>query len=227
MSGPGIQIAAAKAPWVMFETRAEEDRAETVKLGRVAYKDVDYALVTPFGSKDQFEFVASEWLERQEQQARENRLPSEWVKAYRQIYKDFKDGRDSTTSGTSLLNWPLITPAQVKLCNSLRVYSIEQLAGANEELIRNLGMGGRMLVASAVEYLEQASGPGKATAELVNLRQSLDDANATLKRLAESNAALAAQVQALTAAVPQAPTPESGAGSGITTADLFDTGNKL
>jgi hypothetical protein len=196
MSGPGIQIAESKAPWISFVTRAVEDRAASIAAGRYVAKDVDFVLITPHGSKDRIEQIASEWLDTMDQEVRNKRLPEEWAKSYRRTYASWKEGNGIPLEGTPIVNWPVVSPAQIELLKSLKVLTIEVLAGANEELIRRLGMGGRALVDKAKDFLKAADGPGKVAQEMEALRQMVVDLKARTETLEEQNQALRHQVRA-------------------------------
>lgn len=208
----GIQIADAKAPFVRFEVRAEEDRAESVKAGRYVTKDVVYAVITPHGSKDEIDRVAEEWLNSMDKQAREKRLPMDWAKAYRHAYNEFLEGRTIPLEGTPIANWPMVSPSQVKNLQSLHILTVEVLAGANEQVIARLGMGGRDLVKRAQEYLKQAEGPGKAAAQITSLEQRVEDLSNMVRNLEQQNELLRSQVQA--ANTPQHADPQAGNNAG-------------
>ena len=47
-----VHIQQARPPHVVYERRAEEDRTASIEQGRYVSRDVDYAIVTPAGSKD-------------------------------------------------------------------------------------------------------------------------------------------------------------------------------
>lgn len=192
----GVQIADAKAPFVQFELRAEEDREQSVATGRFVAKDVAYALITPHGSKDQIERVAEEWLNSMDAEVRGGRLPPEWASGWRKAYDAWKTGQEIPLEGTSIRNWPLASPAQVKTLIGLNVLTVEVLAAANESLIARLGMGGRSLVDKAKEYLKQADGPGKAASQITALQQQNEDLSKTVEHLG-------AQIEALKKLVPQ------------------------
>jgi hypothetical protein len=218
----GIQIADAKAPFVQFDVRAEEDRNASIAAGRFIAKDVIYAIITPHGSKDQIERVATEWLDQLDQQCREGRMPQGWNKAFRHAYDEYLAGRTIPLEGTSIANWPLVSPSQARNLQDLKILTVEVLAQANEEVIRRLGMGGRDLVKKAQEFLKQASGPGKDTARIVALEQELADLKATVESLTLTNQALASQVKVTGQVTPAAEI--------ITSGDLFDApapGRKL
>jgi hypothetical protein len=57
-------------------------------------------------------------------------------------YEAWKEGRDAPVNGTDLKNWPGVTPAQLKTCQNATIRTIEDLAAANADTIRKLGMGG-------------------------------------------------------------------------------------
>lgn len=190
----GVQIASAKAPWVMFDRRAEEDRTESIKQGRYVAKDVDYVLITPHGSKDQIERVVSEWLDYLQQQVAEGRVEPEWPSAYRRAYSAWLEGKEMPMEGTAVINWPVASPAQVRMLTDLHVLTVEVLAEANSELIGRMGMGGRALVEKAKSFVAQANGPGKITEQLNDLRTRMEAAEAINKVLAEQNNTLRAQV---------------------------------
>lgn len=181
----GVQIADPKAPWVMFERRAVEDRAESVKQGRYVAKDQDYVLLTPHGSKDQYEHLVSEWLPNMEQQVREQRLDPSWLNSWRKAYEDWCEGKETPVEGTAIINWPLISPAQVRMLQELHILTVESLAGANEQAIGRMGMGGRALVQKAQEYMKQYRDHGKATEEMVTMKDRLEQLEALTRQQAE------------------------------------------
>lgn len=54
-----MHIQQARPPHVVYERRAEEDRTAPIEQGRYVSRDVDYAIVTPAGSKDRVERVVT------------------------------------------------------------------------------------------------------------------------------------------------------------------------
>lgn len=168
----GIQINEAKAPWIMFERRAVEDRAESIAQGRYVAKDVDFVLITPHGSKDQIERVVSEWFEHNEQEVAQGRLDLNWHRKYQEAYENWVSGKEVPLEGTPIINWPLLSPAQVRALQDLKILTVEVLANANEEAIRRLGMGGRNLVAKAKEFIAQTE-RGKSVEQVVALEEKV------------------------------------------------------
>lgn len=191
-----MEIKQDRPAYVTFERRAVEDRQATLDNGMYMSKDVDYALITPMGSKDRVERVVSEWLDVLKQQAQEGRIPHEWVRAYHEAYAAWKEDREIPLDGHSIMNWAAISPAQIKLLLDLRVRTIEDLAVANEETIARLGMGGRALKQRAVDFLDSREA-GKVAGEMEKLRQENDALKVRNESIESQLLALQAQVTAL------------------------------
>lgn len=165
-----VQAAEDRPPFVCFEVRAIEDRDASIKAGHYVTKDVDYALVTPRGSKDRVERVVADWFPMLRQETANGRFPMAWVTAIEAGYADWKAGRETPIVGTAIKNWPAISPSQVIMMQQLGVRSVEDLAGANEEMITRIGMGGRALVQQAISWLAGSTDVGKVTAENAALK---------------------------------------------------------
>lgn len=223
----GVQIADPKAPWVMFERRDVEDRNASLEAGHYVTRDIDYALITPHGSRDQIERVVAEWFPMLEQQVREQRFDPAWLRAYKAAYAEWKEGKEIPVEGTSILNWPVLSPAQIRLLTTNKVLTVEVLAQANEETLARLGMGARKLKQLAVDYLASAEGPGKVASRM----SKLETDNERLQGLVKAQADL---IEDLSARVPKHPNgeqmdrqeiaeaPRNNSG-GIGMEDLIDT----
>ena len=166
-----------RPPYVSFERRGEEDRDASNTAGHYVAKDVNYAIITPQGSKDRIERNAEEWLEMLEAQASQDRFPREWVRQFKSMYEDWKAGNEPALNGTDVRNWPVASPANVQMLLQARLRTVEDLAQANEEAIGRLGMGGRALKAKAQEWLASSNDIGKQSEALVALKAE----NADLK----------------------------------------------
>lgn len=166
-----------RPPYVSFERRGEEDRDASNAAGHYVAKDVNYAIITPQGSKDRIERHAEEWLEMLEAQASQDRFPREWVRQFKSMYEDWKAGNEPALNGTDVRNWPVASPANVQMLLQARLRTVEDLAQANEEAIGRLGMGGRALKAKAQEWLASSNDIGKQSEALVALKAE----NADLK----------------------------------------------
>ncbi len=199
----GISVAEARAPYVAFERRPMEDRAASIEKGIYTTKDVDFAIITPQGSKDQIERVAEEWLAHIDQEALTSRFPREWAKAYKFAFKEWKEGREIPVDGTAIANWGVPSPAQRDAMRQLKIRTVEDMAAANEETIHRLGMGGIQLRKFAQDFLQAAKdgGPAKLAAQIADMQAQLNTLSTTNGQLLEANAMLKAD---LARAAPQA-----------------------
>lgn len=193
-----MEIAEARPPYVMFETRAIEDRAATIEAGYYKTQDVDFAVITPQGSKDRVERNVKDWFEQLTQQVQEQRFRQEWLSAFRANYTAWKEGREMPVIGTSVMNWPVLSPSQVKQMLDAKIRTVEDLAVANEESLARLGMGGRNLKEKAVSWLSSATNHGKVTEEVAALKVSLAASEARNDLLASQLRELSAQVAVIT-----------------------------
>lgn len=210
-----MELIKDRPAFVRFEVRAEEDRAKTMETGSYVARNVDYALVTPAGSKDVIEREVTSWFRAKEQEVSEGRFPEEWLETYRRRYEAWKRNEEIPENGTSLKNWPLLSPAQLATLLAINLRTVEDVAGANEEAIRRLGMGGRALVEKAKSFLDAKahSAPSEKVAELTSLVENLLVRNESLtaqlqgliKRAEAAGVTLEAEAPADTPKTPAAP----------------------
>lgn len=186
----------ARPPYVMFETRAVEDREASLAAGHYVGKDVNYAIVTPSGSKDRMEKVAEEWLASMEEGVRQERIPGEWLEAYTKKYRTWVETREVPEDGTSILGWPAVSPAQAKAILDANVRTLEDLAEANEATLTAIGMGARALKEKAIAWLDTANSTGKTAEELDDLRKKVDTLSKSVDTLTKANQKLQADLVA-------------------------------
>lgn len=198
----------ARPPYVVFEVRAVEDRDASIAAGSYVAKDVDFAIVTPQGSKDRIERVALEWLDHLAQQAREKRIPDQWVSAFRGVYKDWKEGNEIAVVGTDIRSWPVASPAQAKMLHGIHVRTVEDLAACNEETINRIGMGGRALKARAEEWLKSANSVGKHSEALTALKAENENLRVRNSTLEGQVGDLAKRLDALEAPINKSAAPK-------------------
>ena len=157
-----MHIQQARPPHVVYERRAEEDRTASIEQGRYVSRDVDYAIVTPAGSKDRVERVVADWFLMLAGEVKAERWPQAWLDQLRAGYDAWARGQTPPESGTPLSTWPALSPAQVKNWAQIGIRTIEELAEANEETLSAYGMGSRDMKSRAGLFLENAksdSGP--------------------------------------------------------------------
>ena len=193
-----VQKLEERPPYVRFEVRAEEDRQASIEAGHYVGKDIHYALITPMGSKDCIERKADEWFDKLKQDVSEGRCPREWLAAFKEVYKEWCEGREAPVNGTPITDWPPVSPSQVKTLLSLQVRTVEDLAAANEEVLGRIGMGGRALKQRAVDWLTSSESAGKASGELSALKAANENLQARNTQLEAQLKELAAKVDALT-----------------------------
>lgn len=191
-----ISVAEARPPFVTFEVRAEEDRAKTIETGIYAVKNVDYAIITPQGSKDRIERKVDEWFPQLEQQVREERFSTVWLDGFKSRYRIWKETNEIPENGHPIVNWPAASPAQVKTLLAGGVRTIEDLAVANEEVLARLGMGARALKNRAVEWMAAAKNGGAQAEEIAALKQQNEDLLLRVQSMTEQLEKLAPLLQA-------------------------------
>jgi hypothetical protein len=165
--------------YVEFELRPEEDREASIDQGMPVFKDVEFAMITMPGGglvvdKPINEALLHEWKNG------DNRRKPPSPFAFR-AYEAWKEGREAPVNGTDLKNWPGVTPAQLKTCQNATVRTIEDLAAANADTIRKLGMGGVAMMEKAKAYLASAN-QNKTSEEVSALMVKLDALSDTVKR---------------------------------------------
>lgn len=192
-----ISIQEGRPAYVVFETLTEEDRDASIEQGKYVPKDVDYAYITPQGSKDRIPRQVADWFRQLDQQVQEGRLPAEWLAAYKAKYSAWKEGRAMPENGTPIINWPAVSPAQVKILLDANVRTVEDLAAANEQAIAAIGMGGRALKQRATDWLASAKDTGKMAEEMSALKAQNADLAASNERMAKQLQELSAKFDAL------------------------------
>ena len=184
-----------KPPFARFVVEAVEDRNASLEAGHWVGQDVIMIHLTPRGSKDIIEAVAKDWLKMMVIEVQQGRFEQTWLDQYKAAYENFKNGVETTPDGFSLKNWPAIRPAQLKVCQSLNIHTLEELVRCNEESLAAIGMGARALVTAARSYLDQAADPGKVAAKQLILQQENSELRTQLDSLAKKVASLTAATE--------------------------------
>jgi hypothetical protein len=191
-----VALMPQRPPYVEFEQRSEEDREATIKAGHYVARDIDYAIIRAIGAKDAVEKPAAQWLEHIERQASRGQYRREWVQFFRQQYEDWKKGFEPTPNGLHVRQWPGASRAEVDMLVAAKIYTVEDLAEANEEALTRVGMGARGLKQRARAWLDTASKNGSAE-ELASLRERTANQEKRIEALLEQIAELTAEVKAL------------------------------
>jgi|TARA_R110000824_G_scaffold135302_4_gene298540 hypothetical protein len=173
--------------YVEFELRPAENRAESVKTGHPVFDDIEIAVITMPGGSLGVDKVVNEALLTEWKHGIPGRKPPS--PSAIASYDAWKDGREAPVNGIDLKNWPGVTPAQLKMCQGANIRTVEDLADANADAIRRLGMGGVALRNKAISYMESAV-TNKNSEEVASLKVEME-------ALKESLAKRDAQIQAL------------------------------
>lgn len=161
-----------RPPYVKYEERSFEDRASSEKEGRLIMKSVDFVIIRQTGSKDTVEKDAKEWLASLKNNVE---MHPDWVAHFHKQFEAYKSGQEITPIGTHVKTWPLISKSQCDMLLNANLRTVEDVAGANEDSLRYVGIGARELQQKAKAWLETASATGRGAQELVSQRVKIDD----------------------------------------------------
>jgi hypothetical protein len=171
-----IGIQQARPPFVTFKQVAIEDPKRSVELGYRVTRDVDRAYVMQPGSKDCLEIDAKDWLasiKRKNLERTHDSFPDEWVTALHKKYEAWKDGLEAPLNGTSVKEWPILSPAQAQNFIAIGVLTIEDVAAMTEEAMGRVGMGGRSLRNKARDWIKTREMANGALEENEKLKKEL------------------------------------------------------
>lgn len=202
MTMPQMDTREDRPPYVQFMKMAVEDREASIKAGCHMTKDVDFAIITPVGTKDRIPRNVGEWFAQLAEQVKHGRFSPLWLDGYRKSYELWKQGLEIPLNGTPIRTWPVLSPAQIANLTELRVLTVEDLARANEETLGRIGMGAVALKQRAVDWLRAANDTGKIAQELAAMRQEMADMRQRSEALATRNSVLEQEIRQLR------PTPE-------------------
>lgn len=186
-------------PYVRFELRSRETRAPD---GTPQFEDVAWALVTPSGSRDVLEKIATEWIAGLEAHAVAGRIPAQWPAEYRAALKGWLEGQEVPVGGTPVKNWPALSASQRKAVENAGILSVEDLALANDEAKGRIGMGCETIVNMAKAWVADKNGPGALAAKY-------EDAMLKNAALQERVASMEKTVAELLARIPKDQVPET------------------
>jgi len=171
--------------YVRFERRAVKDSEATLKTGHYVARNEDYALVTPPYSKDVVEKKVASWFDSVDQNVRSGRVPQKHFDLWKESYKRWLSGQDAPVDGTSVKDWSSISPAQCQNLINAGCRTIEDLAQANDEAMRRLGMGSNELKNKAKAWLQAAKDHGPLTEEVTQLKNQNKQLEGTISSLQE------------------------------------------
>jgi len=169
--------------YVRFERRAVTDSERTLSEGHHVSKDEDYALITPPYSKDVVEKKVAAWFVSVDKNVRAGRIPQKHLDLWKESYRRWQDGQEPPVDGTPIKDWSSVSPAQCKNLLSAGCRSVEDLAQANDEAMRRLGMGANDLKNKAKAWLQAAKDHGPLTMQIASLEKENDQLKGTIQSL--------------------------------------------
>ena len=162
--------------YVEFELRAEEDRSATMAEGHPVFHDVEFAIITMPGGNLVVDKPVNDALLDEWKRGNSRKPASPFAL---NAYDAWKEGREAPVNGIDLKNWPGVTPSQLKMCQGCNIRTVEDLAGANADAIRKLGMGSVALKDKAIAYMRSA-GTNKNSEEVSALRVEMESLRETV-----------------------------------------------
>lgn len=185
-----------RPPYVRFQVTAVEDKSKLLTSGLCGFKNVEMAYITRPGQKDTVVKEATQWLTDLEEMVRKERIPPDWLVHFRSAYKMWKEGLDIPVTGIPIRGWPVLLPALQEELLRIGIRTVEDLATANDEVQRAIGIGAADMMKKAKAWLESAKEHGVTVSRLEQLEldnQALRDKNAAYEaRLAKLETSLAA-----------------------------------
>lgn len=160
------------ALYVRFYSSPQLNKVQSEKEGRPVFEDRDFIEIRKPGSPHPlFEGAARE--------KDKTRFPAQW--------KAYKGKEGDGITGTRIEFWPQVSTIEVATLKYLNIFTVEQLAAADDISIQKIGMGGRALHEKAKVYLKLANDTGvpqKLAAENVKLKDEIAELKKEMRELA-------------------------------------------
>jgi len=174
---------------VEFYTKAQHQPFDSEKEGSPIFKDRDYIKIyTPGNQLNVIDRLAIEDDKK--------RFPLHWAR-----YKEMRGDAENVV-GTPVAEWPILTRAQAETLRHMKFFTVEQIAGASDAAINDIGMkvgySAADLQKKARHFLMAAKGAAEQERQAKELEKRDEQIAAMQKQLAE-----------LTAAVSSAPPKET------------------
>lgn len=187
-----VALLQERPPYIRFEVGTRERRDDH---GMPIIEDVENILVTPAGSKDTHVAPADEWIKQKESMARQQppAYNPQWAAHFRASFNLWREGQAIPENGVPIRTWPVLTPGEIKRCIDAHVLTVEDLAGANEDALRMVGMGAQGMKQKALNWLSDAANSQSAV-KLTALEQQNEELRAQVGSLMEQIAALSSQI---------------------------------
>jgi hypothetical protein len=175
-----IGLAPIRPPFVEFKQVAIEDRQASLDAGRRVTRNENHVYIRQLGDKDVFVTKADEWLSSIKKKSilrSHDAFPEEWVEKFHRNYDLWKQGIEAPIDGTSIKEFPVLSPAECENLITLKIFTIEDLASLNEDGLRMIGIGGRALRDKARQW---CSAQSQAEIQLTEMQKQIEELKAQL-----------------------------------------------
>jgi hypothetical protein len=125
------------------------------------------------------------WRDTNAYEAKMGRLPKKWLDQWEEMYTAWKNGQEMPLDGTAIKTWSAISPAQIKNLLAIGIYTVEDLAQANDQGMRRIGMGANELKRKAKNWLDSVKDNGKITLRITQLETEKERDTLTIESLTE------------------------------------------
>ena len=189
---------ANRPPYVRFEDREQPsiDEEASKAAGRPIPRVIDFACITPLGSKDCVEKPALEWLKDIKAKALRGEYQLEWVNFFQASYDEWKKGNELPRYGTPIKTWQLSTKEFSNRAIALGITTVEDLGEMPDGSLANIGLDGRHWRDLARAWVNEAKDKGVNAQALANAHTEMENMKARMNQLEEQNRELRALVEA-------------------------------
>lgn len=165
-----------RPPYVTFEVREVEDRAQSLIANHWVGKDVNMAVITRPGSRDTLEKEADVWMKELREKGRKGEIPATWFPAFEAKYDAFKKGETAEgLNGTPIKTWDHLGPAAKKTLLAAGILTVEDLADVPDQDLANVGTGALGFKQKARLWLEAQKAPGVQIEKLAAMDTKLTE----------------------------------------------------
>lgn len=187
-----IGVMEERPPFVRFERRAQVRRQAGPPAGdgSVYYVDVDFAIITPMGTKEVVEKPVKDWFAYLQQMINMRRYNPAWLQGFKDRYEAWTKQQDLPPDGFPVANWPAATASEIRKLRELHILTVEDLAALPEEGIARLGMGGRSLKQRAMDWVTGSKDTAPLISKLDSLTVTVAQLSQRVEELTKENTAL-------------------------------------
>lgn len=179
-----IELMTERPPYIEFKVMTEEDRDQSIATGSFKSRDVDFVSIMPAGDRNlKVDRRVDEWLDQLTQRVKQGMGNVQHLDYFKSAYKLWKETQEMPVNGIAIKLWPVVSPSQAQNILSANIRTVEDLAQANEEALRRIGMGARALKEKAISWLSAANDTGKAASANAALKARVDDLTAKVTDL--------------------------------------------